>query len=327
MSKTDSPALNRRQLAEELARIKMGAKRDRAPSLLANLIRARAQFVAEKSEDLTKEKDLLDKIETLSTELATARIEKKKKEETISKLQAALSEFQKQEDIKYLLGKINKNAENKIRTDPDFLAEFAAGKRHNAFVVSVDIRSSTDLMLNAKSPDAFASFISILCDRLTGLVIDNGGVFDKFTGDGVLAFFPEFYSGDDAGYRALAMASDAIIFFEKHYKTNRDSFRVVIANTGLGVGIDYGSVHFVNIGASLSIVGNPVVYACRFAATEAGSICINQPAKELIMSKYPACTTVNEMTINIKSSGPVYANRVELKGTRLKCADLPWETK
>jgi class 3 adenylate cyclase len=284
-------------------------------------------LAAEKNKEIVKEKELLDRIESLSKQLDAAKGEKSKKEEALSALETVLSEYKKQEDIKYLLGKINKNAEKKIRTTPAFLAEFAPGKTHNAFVVSVDIRSSTELMLNAKSPETFASFISDLCEQLTSLVIDNGGVFDKFTGDGVLAFFPDFYSGSDAGYRAVAMAVDAINFFVEHYKTHRDCFRVVIANTGLGIGIDYGIVHFVNIGASLSIVGNPVVYACRLSSTDMGTICVNQPAKEVLMSKYAAYTTVTETTLNIKSLGPVYANLVELKSTRQKYADLPWEGK
>jgi len=36
------------------------------------------------------------------------------------------------------------------------------------------------------------------------IVRKHFGVVDKFTGDGILCFFPEFFCGLDAGYYALA---------------------------------------------------------------------------------------------------------------------------
>ena len=39
-------------------------------------------------------------------------------------------------------------------------------------------------------------------------ITDSYGVFDKFTGDGILAFFPEFFSGPDAGFLAIRAADN-----------------------------------------------------------------------------------------------------------------------
>ncbi len=69
--------------------------------------------------------------------------------------------------------------------------------------MSIDIRRSTDLMLKAREPRLFADFVTGLCSKLKNLIVNNYGVFDKFTGDGVLAFFPDFYSGPDAGLLAV----------------------------------------------------------------------------------------------------------------------------
>ena len=72
-----------------------------------------------------------------------------------------------------------------------FRKSFLEGASH-AFVVAVDIRRSTDLMLKARTPRHFAEFTTALCVELTQVLLESGGVFDKFTGDGILAFFSNF---------------------------------------------------------------------------------------------------------------------------------------
>lgn len=286
-----------------------------------------ASISSQNIEEIEKEREQLERIKSLSNELVATKKAKKEKEALAERLQSELLEYDKREKIKYLRGKLAKDAENRIRTDKDFFEEFAPGKSHKTFVLSIDIRSSTELMLNSKTPESFAGFLTGLCEKLTNLIIENGGIFDKFTGDGVLAFFPEFYSGDDAGYRALRTSCEAISFFYEHYRKCRKCFNVVIANTGLGVGIDYGNVHFVNIGESLSVDGNPVVYACRLSSTDADNICVNQPAYELINDKYKAQTEIDETTLNIKNSGPINVYKVRLKGDQITPAELPWRAK
>lgn len=294
------------------------------PAMASSGIPFLAELAAVRTGTIEKEKELLDRISALSTELSETQKKNVEKEGLATELQQALAEYRKQEEIKYLLGKLAKDAEDCIRGNSDFLAEFTPGKAHPAYVMSIDIRSSTELMLNAKTPGDFAEFITQLCDRLTELVIENGGVFDKFTGDGVLAFFPEFYSGEDAGLRALLTASQAISFFAEHYKKHRRCFRVVTAGTGLGVGIDFGTVHLVNVGESLSVVGTPVVYACRLSAAPAGAIYLNQPAQEDIDARYEALTVIRETILNIKGSGEIVVYDVHMKGKPGVPAELPW---
>ncbi|MHB9027203.1 MAG: adenylate/guanylate cyclase domain-containing protein [Candidatus Latescibacterota bacterium] len=294
------------------------------PSTLTSLSAGSAatlSSLAIERKDIEDREQLLKNIESLSKKLLESNQGHVTLEQNLFDI---ISEYEKKEKIKYIQGKIAEDARESIQLDNEFLDQFAPEKNHEAFVVSIDIRSSTELMLNAKSPNDFASFITELCKKLNSIIIDNGGIFDKFTGDGVLAFFPIFYSGDDAGYRAILAANDAIDFFNEHYYNYRKCFRVVRANTGLGVGIDFGTVQFVNIGESLSVVGNPVVYACRLSSTDANTICVNQPAQEILENKYKAQTIIEEKTIDIKNSGPVYAYQVRLKGDPIKPAELPW---
>ena len=90
--------------------------------------------------------------------------------------------------------------------------------------MSIDIRRSAELMLSARSAELFAEFMAGLCEELKGLICDRIGIVDKFTGDELLASFPEFFSGPDAGYRAISAAHEAHLVFAKRYKRHRSSF-------------------------------------------------------------------------------------------------------
>ena len=176
-----------------------------------------------------------------------------------------------------------------------------------AFVISIDIRRSTELMLKAREPRLFAEFIRELGLKLSAIVIENLGVFDKFTGDGILAFFPEFYSGPDSGFRVVETADKCHEVFRQHYRENRRCFTAVLRDTGLGIGVDFGKVHMVQIGGALTVVGNPVVYACRMGSAPAGSTLLNQPAYEQIFDSFSAFCDIEETSLPFKHEGDMVA--------------------
>ena len=195
-----------------------------------------------------------------------------------------------------------------------------------AFVLSVDIRRSTELMLKAREPERFALFITELCLELSRIVREDFlGIFDKFTGDGILAFFPTFYSGKDAGYRAVAAAGECHRAFARHYAKSRDVFKSVLLETGLGIGIDYGDVHLARV-SGLTVVGAPVVYACRMANAPANETLVNQPAFEALRQRYNAKLLFEERSTDIKSEGKTLAYSVRLneRAPALACAEPSW---
>ena len=138
-------------------------------------------------------------------------------------------------------------------------------------------------MLNAKSADKFAIFLDELSSELANIVKEHFGIFDKFTGDGALAFFPDHFSGRSASLNVLLVAEKAHAFFEAHYKAFRNSFDVLV-ETGLGIGIDYGVVNILRLSDGLTAVGKPVVYACRFGAADAGTTLVNHGAYEMMVA-------------------------------------------
>lgn len=179
-------------------------------------------------------------------------------------------------DIRYL------NYINDNDTDISTLLE---GKK-NAAVMSIDIRKSTELMLKSDNSESFSVFISELVEKLMVIIRDNYGVIEKFTGDGVLAFFPDFYTGEDCCCHAINASIQCHKTFDDIYNKNASNFIAMITNTGLGIGIDYGEIIMKKINNTINIIGKPVVYACRMGGIEAKKTAVNTKVYEKIYLKY-----------------------------------------
>lgn len=265
----------------------------------------------------------LEKEAALASEIANLRLDITKKsydisqpsadsvekEKQISALQNDIKILKEKERLSHLLNRVGDLGKTLIQNDIDFVSKFSDGVPCPAFVLSIDIRRSTELMLKAGDPKLYAQFILDLVKELKQCVLDNFGVFDKFTGDGILGFFPEFYSGKDAGFFAIDTALKCHSIFESHYSSNKNIFNSVLLDTGLGIGLDYGKVHIVDIGGEISVVGAPVVYACRMSGAGPGKTFANHPAFVKLSSEYNTFTFSDE-SINIKHEGPSLAHNV-----------------
>lgn len=183
---------------------------------------------------------------------------------------------------------------------PEVLKEYSttaavlSPHRIKAFVVSIDIRKSTDLMLKAEgSTSAFSEFIGHLAASFARAVTQNSGIVDKFTGDGLLAYFPTYLDKaafdawiakarggiglarkgsplEIAGWNALEAAFTCHRYFEDIFEKYGRAFRPKPANSGLGIGIDYGPIDTVTAFDALTIIGKPVVYARRLNSAPIG---------------------------------------------------------
>lgn len=173
----------------------------------------------------------------------------------------------------------------------------------NMTVVSIDIRDSTQLMLNAKSPKDFISFISDLSTCLSTLVKSSCGVYDKFTGDGLLCFFPSFYSGEDHVYLALSLAETCHKKFTELYSRHYGNFSVVRADVGLGIGVDTGETYLTFVNNEPTVIGTPVVYACRLSGAPSNKTYINQQVYEVIKQKYPDNFILTDCEMDFKNQG------------------------
>lgn len=253
--------------------------------------------------------DLKKKLRTSFNELNQVTFDKENK---IEELRTLKEELQSKEKINHILPRICEEARQKLLTDVEFRNKFQDAKSCDSVVVSIDIRRSTELMLKARRPELFSKFITELSQKLSEVILTNYGVFDKFTGDGILAFFPKFYSGEHAIIRALKAADECHTVFNEHYKKSRECFNVFIKDVGLGIGIDFGTVTLVNTRNELTVVGIPVVYACRMGGAKAGDTLLNQPAKEEITRLCNNYIKVSETEIIIKNEGTALAYKIEI---------------
>lgn len=224
-----------------------------------------------------------------------------------------------------VLDKVSPRAHKALFSDRALRDRFLASESAcAAFIMAIDIRRSAELMLNARSAELFAGFMAGLCEEWNRVICDRFGIVDKFTGDGLLASFPEFFSGADAGYRAISAAHEAHCIFSKKYKEYRRAFSTVLADTGLGIGIDYGDIRFMRIAGDLTVVGAPVVYAARLSSAPAGKTVLNQQAHEKIAGRYGAFCSTSEIELDIKHQGRVLAYEAKLKKCSFVPSDPPW---
>jgi class 3 adenylate cyclase len=248
------------------------------------------------------------------------------KEKRIEELRALKEELQSKEKINHILPRICEDARQRLLSDSNFRDLFQDAKSCESVVVSIDIRRSTELMLKARRPELFAKFITELSQKLSDVILLNYGVFDKFTGDGILAFFPKFYSGEHAVVRALKAANECHQIFNDHYRNSRECFNVFVKEVGLGIGIDFGTVTLVNTRNELTVVGIPVVYACRMGGANAGETLLNQPAKEEISRLCKNYIKVIETEIDIKNEGIAMAYIVEVHESSFDVPKPEWAT-
>jgi len=86
-----------------------------------------------------------------------------------------------------------------------------------------------------------------------------------------------FYSGENVVIRCCITSKLCYDFFTDYYKRHRNKFKINL-KTGLGIGIDYGAAKLVRVNDDPTIVGVPVVYACRLSNAPSGHTYNNQSA-------------------------------------------------
>jgi class 3 adenylate cyclase len=248
-------------------------------------------------------------------------------ESELKRVNAELAEINKNissmKEVANILPRVHYLAGEIIVKGGELMQHFTNNNKTDAVVVSIDIRRSTELMLKAKSHEEYSEFITELTKKLATIITANFGVFDKFTGDGVLAFFPSFYSGPDSIVHAIRVSQLCHQAFQEHYEQYRSFFNVFLTDIGLGIGIDYGSVSIVNSDMELTVVGIPVVYACRFSGTAAGTTVLNGNAFDYLTLRHPRLFKHKLVAIDLKHEGPASVFMVELTEEVFDRSKLP----
>ena len=276
--------------------------------------------------DIVQLKDQIQKLkselEETQENLISQQVNAHIKENIYWRIKHAHDDLQNKVQLQQLISQLHPNLASRLTAEIQLTDSFNSDTPSPCYIISIDIRRSTELMLRATSPEAFGKFIIDLCEGLRNIILTNYGVFDKFTGDGVLAFFPEFYSEKDAGLLALRTAFQAHEFFNDHYKSSRPSFSTVLYDVGLGIGIDYGTVNIVKIN-SYTVVGAPVVFACRLSNANHGDTLLNQQAYDALAPHASRGFECTETTLRTKYEELV-VYKATPNGREIKCEPPEW---
>jgi len=154
------------------------------------------------------------------------------------------------------------------------------------FVMAADIRESTALMKESIRFERFAAVMDRFVSSVRSGIRRSGGWFDKFTGDGFLAYWivqpaaPDAYeerfvqTAGDVAHTAHELVD---LFHRRVLEDFRANTRNLSAGVGLSMGLDAGPGYLVKIADELTIVGPPVVGAVRMvtAASQPQEIVAN----------------------------------------------------
>jgi class 3 adenylate cyclase len=140
------------------------------------------------------------------------------------------------------------------------------------FVMAADIRESTLLMKEAVRFEQFAKIMDKFVSAVRSGIGTPGGWFDKFTGDGFLAYWiapaqpKEEYQRrfvEAAGNLAHTAHELIDLFHRRVLEDFRRNSRNLSDGVGLSIGLDAGPGFLVEIAGELTLVGPPVVGAVR----------------------------------------------------------------
>lgn len=144
--------------------------------------------------------------------------------------------------------------------------DFLKGKKMRLCILFSDIRSFTKYS-ETRSPEEVVSRLNEYFEAMSEAVFSEGGIVDKFLGDGLMAFFGVF---DDPGKPAgpsLSGVRAAINMLDRLEKLNQNWQKQGQETFRIGVGIHTGEVKVGNIGShnkmEYTIIGDAVNLTSR----------------------------------------------------------------
>jgi class 3 adenylate cyclase len=152
------------------------------------------------------------------------------------------------------------------------------GEPIQMFVMAADIRESTMLMKEAVRFELFARTMDKFVSAVRRGIGAPGGWFDKFTGDGFLAYWIVQSAPEEEYQRRFVEAAGNLahtayelidLFHRRVLEDFRQNSRNLSQGVGLSMGLDAGPGYLVQIAGELTLVGPPVVGAVRMVTAAA----------------------------------------------------------
>ena len=175
--------------------------------------------------------------------------------------------------------------------------------KFDTLVVVGDIRRSQDLMTYGSSPDIYRDKIIEFMNRTREILKNNCGLYDRFTGDGFIAYFNQYMCEQEGKdyYEMMIKACREILnfsnpFFADWVKLLR---RIPETEIGLCIGVDSGRVSFKDLNNQLFAIGDACVWATRMnSAGRKGDVVLNNIPYQYISSvlNNNNCEKINSIT-------------------------------
>jgi class 3 adenylate cyclase len=161
---------------------------------------------------------------------------------------------------------------------------------HPWSVMAVDLRASTKI-LQAVQPTQFAWLMHTFVNIARLSIRDGGGWFDKFTGDGFIAYWPEAFEAPDENHLFNPVIFEDVVpgLLDTFTSTFEPLFSETLGGPlpegfGLGIGVEAGPVLLCEIAGQMTIVGLPVVGAVRMVdVAHAGEVIFDDTIGEVLM--------------------------------------------
>lgn len=173
----------------------------------------------------------------------------------------------------------------------------------DTLVLVGDIRRSQDLMTYGTDANTYRDNIIEFMNKTRQILKQNCGLYDRFTGDGFIAYFSE-YMCDQEGkdyYEMMLKSCREILEFSKPFFEKWTSLlrRIPETEIGLCIGVDSGKVSFKDLNNQLFAIGDACVWATRMnSAGENGDVILNNIPYQVLSKALNAdnCKRINSVT-------------------------------
>ena len=151
---------------------------------------------------------------------------------------------------------------------------------YRSLVIVADIRRSQDLMTYGKDPGEYCERMVKFIEVTRDILKRYCGIYDRFTGDGFVAYFSEYMcqqQGKDFYDMMLKSCREIIEFSEPFFAEWISTIRKIPdTEIGISIGVDDGVVSFRDVNNQLFAIGDACVWATRMnAAGSQGDVVIN----------------------------------------------------
>lgn len=167
-----------------------------------------------------------------------------------------------------------------ILTDPERYLQLG-GEMRSVTVLFADIRGFTRFT-EEHTAEQVIDTLNRIFQALSKVVFEHKGTFDKYLGDGFMAFYGAPVAGDDDAMRAVETAT----VMQTLFRDLRDESGDELVGLGLGIGLHSGEAVVGNIGSErvmdYTVIGD-VVNVAKWLQEQAGSgqILISQETYQL----------------------------------------------